>query len=81
LIRFQYSHFDPFSDGLQEVAGWAVIEPPLALFEKQMEVDFWYAVITAHMPLCLVSEILNPVYVIFLFDEFFGMIDPNMVEF
>jgi hypothetical protein len=46
-----------------------------------MEVGFRYAVITAHMPLCLVPEILNPVDVIFLFDEFFGMIDPNMVEF
>jgi len=58
-----------------------MIEPPLTLFEKQKEVDFWYAVITTHMPLCLVPEILNPVDVIFLFGKFLGMIDPNMVEF
>jgi hypothetical protein len=58
-----------------------MIEPPFTLFEKQKEVGFRYAVITAHIPLCLVPEILNPVDVIFLFGEFFGMIDPNMVEF
>ena len=33
------------------------------------------------MPLCLVPEILDPIDVIFLFGEFFGMIDANMVEF
>ena len=58
-----------------------MIEPPFTLFEKQIEVGFRYAVVTAHMPLCLVPEILDPVNVILLFGKFFGMIDPNMVEF
>jgi hypothetical protein len=45
-----------------------------------MEVVFRYAVITAHMPFCLIPEILNPVELVFLFGKFLRMIDPDMVE-
>ena len=55
-----------------------MIEPPPALFLKQMEVVFRYAVITAQMPLWLAPAILNPVDVMFLFGKFFGLIEPKM---
>ena len=48
-----------------------MIKPALTLFEKQLEVCFRYAVIKAHIPLCLVPKILNPVDVVFVFSKFF----------
>jgi hypothetical protein len=56
-----------------------MIEPPFTFFEKRIEVGFRYAVVTAHMPLCLAPDNLDPVDVVFLFGKFFAMIDPNRV--
>jgi len=46
-----------------------MIESLLTLFVKQIEVGFRYAVVTVHMPLCLVPDILDPVDVVFLFGD------------
>jgi hypothetical protein len=46
-----------------------MIESLLTLFVKQIEVGFRYAVVTVHMPLCLVPDILDPVDMVFLFGD------------
>jgi hypothetical protein len=47
-----------------------MIEPPFTFFEKQIDMGFRVAVVTAHLPLCLVPDILDPVDVVFLFGQF-----------
>lgn len=74
-------YFGPFSERVQQVAGWAVVEAPFALFQEEMEVGFRDAVVTPHMAFCLVPEVLDAVDVVFLGGEGFRMADPVVVEF
>ena len=46
---------------MEEVAGWAVIEAPFALFEEEVEVGLRDAVVPCEMPLGLVPEILDAI--------------------
>ena len=57
-----------------------MIEASFALFKEQVEEVFRYAVVAAHVSLCLVPEVLDAVDMTFLFYKCFGMIDPNIVE-
>jgi len=55
-----------------------MIEASFALFQEQVEEVFRYAVVVAHVSLCLVPEVLDAVDMTFLFYECFRMIDPDV---
>ena len=57
-----------------------MIEPPFAFFQEKMEMDFRYTVVAAHLSLSLVPKALDTIDMALLFDECFGMIDPDVVK-
>jgi hypothetical protein len=57
-----------------------MIEPPLTLFEEEIEVSFEDSVVFSQVPLGLVPEILDAIDVVVLVGKQIGMIDPEMVE-
>ena len=57
-----------------------MIEAPLALLEKQMEVMARDAVILSQMPLGLVPEVFDAVDVVLVLDEGLGVIDAHVLK-
>jgi hypothetical protein len=59
----------------------ASIEAPFALLEKPMEIARFDAIESSQMSFGLVPEIFDPVDVISLVGEEFGMVDAHVMEF
>ena len=64
-----------------EVLMVASIEAPFALLEKPMEIARFDAIESSQMSFGLVPEIFDPVDVISLVGEEFGMVDAHVMEF
>ena len=72
---------DPGGQHAEQVAGRAVIETPLALLQKQVEVCLRDAVVAPQMPLRLVPEIFDPIDVSTAVDKRPLVVDPLVTEF
>lgn len=72
--------FEAFSEGFQRLVRRAIIEPPLTLFEEEIEVSFGDSVVFSQVLLGLVPEILDAIDVVMLVGKQLRMIEPEMVE-
>jgi hypothetical protein len=57
-----------------------VVKTPFTLFQKQVEMVFWYTVKFTHMSLCLVPKILYSINVIMFVSKQFTVVNSVMLE-
>ena len=75
------SELDPLVEQAQQAARRAVVEPPLALLEEEVEMRLWNAVVASQMSRRLVPEILDAIDVVGAVDERVLVVDPLVMEF